>query len=102
MKLYHGTSQETPNGIGLYMTSSIEEARQYALGLNDMGEYNEESYIYAMDVDTTDMVIVEDFMEFDDMKYTETVKQVVFNPESGWYIVPNVSLTLVENFKNEL
>lgn len=102
MKLYHGTSQETPNGICLYMTSSIEEAKQYALGLNDMGEYNEESYIYAMDVDTTDMVIVEDFMEFDDMKYTETVNQVVFNPESGWYIVPNVSLTLVENFKNEL
>ncbi len=102
MKLYHGTSQETPNEICLYMTTSIEEARQYALGLNDMGEYNEESYIYAMDVDTTDMVIVEDFMEFDDMKYTETVNQVVFNPESGWYIVPNVSLTLVENFKNEL
>ncbi len=102
MKLYHGTSQETPNGISLYMTSSIEEEKQYALGLNDMGEYNEESYIYSMDVDTNDMEIVEDFMTFDSMKYTETVERVVFNPETGWYIVPNVNLSLVEHFTNEL
>lgn len=102
MTLYHGTSQETPNGISLYMTSSIEEAKQYALGLNDMGECNDESYIYAMEVDTDNMQIVEDFMEFDGMKYTEDIDRVVFNPESGWYIVPNVVLALVENFKNEL
>ena len=102
MTLYHGTSQETPNGISLYMTSSIEEAKQYALGLNDMGEYNDESYIYAMQVDTDHMRIVEDFMEFDSMKYAEDIDRVVFNPESGWYIVPNVALVLVENFKNEL
>lgn len=102
MTLYHGSSQETPNGISLYLTSSIEEAKQFALGLNDMGEYNEESYIYAMDVDTTDMEIVEDFMEFDSMNYTEDIHHVVFNPETGWYIVPNVMLSLVEHFKNEL
>lgn len=102
MTLYHGTSQETPNGISLYMTSNIEEAKQYALGLNDMGEYNEESYIYSMEVDAADMQIVEDFLEFDGMKYTEEIDTLVFNPESGWYIVPNVMLTLVANFKNEL
>lgn len=102
MTLYHGTSSQTPNGISLYMTSSIEEAKQYALGLNDMGEYNDESYIYMMEVDATDVEIVEDFMEFDGMKYTEDIDHVVFNPETGWYIVPNVNLVLVENFKNEL
>ena len=102
MTLYHGSSQETPNGISLYMTSSLDEAKQYALGMNDMGEYNEESYIYSMDVDTSNMQIVEDFMEFDSMKYTEDIDKVVFNPESGWYIVPNVVLSIIANFKNEL
>lgn len=102
MKLYHGTSQETPNGISLYMTALIEEARQYALGLNDQGEYNEESYIYEMDVDIADMEIIEDFMEFDGMKYTSNIEHVIFNPESGWYIVPNVNLILLENYQNEL
>lgn len=102
MKLYHGTSQETPNGISLYMTTSLSEAKQYALGLDDLGNYNQESFIYEMDVDTTNAEIIEDFMEFDGVKYTEDINHVVFNPESGWYIVPNVVLTLIEKYRNDL
>lgn len=102
MRLYHGTSQETHSGICLYMTENISEAKQYALGLNELGEYNEESFIYCMDIDDSDIEIVEDFMEFDAMKYTEEIDHIIFNPETRWYIVPNVNLTLFENFKNQL
>ena len=102
MKLYHGTSQETKNASYLYFTSNIREAKEYALGLDDCGNFNEESYIYSVDIDENDVEREDDFGVFDCLGYSEKIAKVVYNEESGYYLVPNPQLTLVEHYKNEL
>lgn len=102
MKLYHGTGQETPNGLTLYFTPEIEVARQFALSLDDCGNYNSESLIYCTEIPEDNIIIEEDFDYFDGLAYTEQVTTVILNPETGWYIVPQATLVLVERYTNEL
>ena len=102
MKLYHGTSQETKNASSLYFTPDINVAKEYALGLDICGNYNEESFIYSCEIDEKDIIREDDFEIFDCMGYSEEITKVIFNEESGYYIVPNPILTLVEHYKNEL
>ena len=105
IRLYHGTSNET-TPFAMYMTPSIEEARQFALGLNDLGEYNKESYIYEATVDVEELSTEEDFQAFDCLAYVnpelDGYSDVVYNPKCGWYIVKNPELRLIEHYKNEL
>lgn len=107
MRLYHGSS--TPftlqPGRCLYLSAEIKDAKEYALGIDVCGNYNEESYIYAMDIDEGTVVEIEDFAEFDASGYTDydNMPDVAYNPESGWYCVKNpANLTLVEHYRNQL
>lgn len=102
MTLYHGTAQKTDKASALYFTADINVAREYALGLDDCGNYNEESYIYSCEIDESNITREDDFEVFVCMAYNEEVNGVVFNEESGYYIVPNPQLTLVEHFENNL
>lgn len=90
----------------MYFSPDIKEARRFAIALNDLGEYNEESFIYETEIDEKDITIEEDFPLFDALAYTnpdlEGYGNVVFNPESGWYIVKNPVIRLIEHYKNEL
>ncbi len=102
MTLYHGTGQETTSADALYFTAKPDEAKAFALALDGLGNYNEESWIYMTEIDTDDVVVEDDFEEFDSMAYRQHLESPIYNPESGWYIVPNPRLTLVEHFTNEL
>lgn len=102
MTLYHGTSQETTKASYLYFTADIEVAREYAIGLDDCGNYNKESFIYSCEIDENNVTREDDFGVFDALAYNEDVTGVVYNEESGYYIVPNPTLTLVEHYTNEL
>lgn len=107
MTLYHGASSsfKVEGNRALYCTPNINEAKEYALGLDDLGNYNAESFIYAIDVHMDEAVEVEDFLEFDSMGYCgyDSMPEVAFNPESGWYCVKHPSgLRLIAHFKNEL
>lgn len=100
--LYHGTGQKIDNASYLYFTEDIKEAKQYALALNDLGEYNQESYIYSCDIDETNVVVEDDFDVFDSLAYTTKIECIIFNPETGWYIVPNPNIVLTERYDNKL
>lgn len=102
MILYHGTGQETPNGLTLYFTPDIELARQFALSLDDSGNYNSESLIYSTEIQEDDILVEDDFDYFDSMAYTEEVTRIVYNPEMEWYIVPQSTLVLIERYTNNL
>ncbi|PTL34582.1 hypothetical protein C7120_08765 [Prevotella sp. oral taxon 376] len=102
MKFFHGTHQETVNPSYLYFSKNIEEAKAFALGLDDCGNYYDHSYIYTVEVDMNKVKIEEDFDIFDCLAYNETLEKPVYNPQTGWCIVPNPELTLVESYKNEL
>ena len=102
MILYHGTGQETPSGLTLYFTPDIEVARQFALSLDDSGNYNSESLIYSTEIQEDNILVEDDFDYFDGMAYSEEVQDVVFNPETGWYIVPRSTLVLIERYTNVL
>lgn len=105
--LYHGASNEftADRNRCLYATPNIDEAREYALGLNDLGEYNPQSFIYAIEIDETQAVEVDDFLEFDELGYTgyETMPEIAHNSESGYFCIKHPSgLRLIETFNNEL
>lgn len=105
MKLYHGTGTETVP-FTMYFAADIETAREFALGLDDLGRYHEESYIYETEINEAEVSIEEDFATFDCLAYEnpalEGYGRVVLNPESGWYIVKDPVLRLVEHYRNEL
>lgn len=105
MKLYHGTAQETIP-FTMYFTPNIAEAKEFALGLTIDGDYNEESYIYETEIAGDGISIEEDFGVFDALAYQnpelEGYSDVVYNPESGWYIIKKPNLRLTEHYKNEL
>jgi len=70
MRVFHGSSQEIKavdvNG-GMYFSSNLDDAKEFALRLDDCGNYAKESFIYAIDIDETIAVIIEDFDEFDNI-----------------------------------
>ena len=105
--LYHGSSNEITLKAGtcMYFTPDIEVAKQYALGLNDLQEYNEMSFIYSIEIDTDDVVNEDDFMYFDCIGYQDyaNMPNVVYNPESNYYCLKNIEgLELIENYENNL
>lgn len=105
--LYHGSAEPfaADSNRCLYATPNIEEAREYALGLNDLGEYNPQSYIYALEIDETQAVEIEDFAEFDSLGYDahDDMPEIAHNNESGYFCIKHPSgLRLVESFTNEL
>lgn len=106
MTLYHGTGTET-SPFTMYFTPDIKEAKDFALHLDDLGNYNEESYVYATEIDEDGIAIEEDFDIFDALAYNNEELEgyssdIVYNPESGWYIVKNPRITLIEHYKNIL
>ena len=107
MKLYHGTSDKfTVNSNRcLYMTPDINVAKEYALGLDGEGNYNEESYIYEMEIDESLVTEEDDFGYFDSMGYSdyEDMPEIAHNAESDYYCVKHPKgLRLVEHYKNSL
>jgi len=107
MKLYHGSSCKftAEENRCIYATANIEEAREYALGLDDLGNYADESFIYELEVDETKAVEIADFMEFDVLGYSnyDEMPEIAHNSESGYFCIKHpAGLRLVESYKNEL
>lgn len=106
--LYHGSHEEikTPEqNRCMYFTSDINVAKEYALGLDDCGNYNEKSFIYSIEVNKDEFILIEEFEEFDPIGYIdfEDMPEKCYNEESEYYCLKNVpKLNLVENYKNEL
>lgn len=106
MILYHGTCQKT-KPFTMYFSPEIEDAKQYALGLDDCGHYNKESFIYTTEIDETQVSIEDDFLTFDSLAYENPSLNgyehpIVHNPETGWYIVKSPVLNLHSHYKNNL
>lgn len=104
--LYHGASNEIEldSNRCLYLTPDIEDARSFALRLDDCGNYSKESFIYAADVDENDVIEL-DFDSFDAIGYVgyNNMPEVVHNAETDWYCIKHPSsLRLVEHYLNEL
>jgi len=107
MTLYHGTSApfNADTNRCLYLTPNIEDAKAYALGLDSEGNYNEESYIYALDIDESMVTEEDDFDYFDSMGYSDydNMPEIVHNEETGYYCVKHpAGLRLEEHFENSL
>lgn len=107
MKLYHGSSSaiSIDENSAMYFTANIQEAKEYALGLNDLGEYSDESYIYEIEIDDNQVVEEDDFGYFDCAAYTDydNLPEILHNEESGYYILKHPSeLRLIEFLKNQL
>lgn len=99
---YHGASHETVNPTYLYFSKDIEDARSFALGLDDLGNYFDHSYIYKTEIDLDDADIEDDFDAFDCLAYYTKLEKPVYNPKTGWIIIPNPALTLIEDYDNVL
>jgi len=73
MKLYHGSYRQiekADENRGMYFSNNIEDAKQYALGLDDSGNYNEESFIYSIEIpENANIIIMDDWMDFDSIGY---------------------------------
>jgi hypothetical protein len=106
--LYHGSHREieTPEqGRCMYFTPDIDVAKEYALGLDDLGNYNEEIFIYSIEIDLDNITEEEDFLHFDCMGYQNynEMPEIAYNEECDYYCVKNVpTLKLIQNYKNEL
>ena len=98
--LYHGSSQEITeisSKSGMYFTSDIDVAKQYA------DSNNQGSWIYSIEIETEDAEIWEDYEEFDCLGYQleEGDPKITFNPECGNYCIVNASdynFTLIEKY----
>lgn len=107
MKLYHGTSDkfEIDSNRCLYLTPDINVAKEYALGLDDCGNCNEESYIYELEIDESLVTEEDDFEYFDTMGYSdyENIPEIAHNAECDYYCVKHPQgLRLIDNYKNEI
>ena len=105
LTLYHGSSAllEIDNNHPMFATADIKEAEEYALGLTDDGNYNEESYIYEIHVEG-DVTEIEDFMDFDsiDVRYDE-MPEIAHNQESGYYCIKHPArVRLIKHYRNNL
>lgn len=106
--LYHGSHREINvinSNRAMYFTTDIDVAKEYALGLDDCGNYNEESWIYTIEINLEDAVLIEDFEDFDpigDLNYNE-MPEMCYNEEAEYYCIKSVKkIELVEMYKNEL
>jgi hypothetical protein len=112
MKLYHGSYRQIEKADekrGMYFTNDIQVAKEYALGLDDCGNYNEETFIYEIEIpDTANIVMMDDWMDFDAMGYTNYSNAPEFataEEMEGYFFIKNpdtFTFKLIENFKNEL
>ena len=112
MKLYHGSYraiEKADENRGMYFSTNIEDAKQYALGLDDCGNYNEETFIYSIEIpENAEIVVMDDWMDFDAMgyvNYENTPEFATAEEMEGYFFVKNpdnFDFVLVENFKNEL
>ena len=92
---------------GMYFSTNIEDAKQYALGLDDCGNHNEESFIYSIEIpENANIVVMDDWMDFDAMgyvNYENTPEFATAEEMEGYFFVKNpdnFDFVLVENFKN--
>ena len=106
--LYHGSHREISEiniNRAMYFTTDIDVAKEYALGLDDCENYNEESWIYKTEINLEDAVLIEDFEEFDpigDLDYND-MPEICYNDEAEYFCIKSVkSIELVEMYKNEL
>jgi hypothetical protein len=109
MKAYHGSSHEINlmEDNPIYFSLNLKDALEYALGLNDLGEYNSESFIYEIEIPDELIRIENDFMYFDIRGYNDIKGDwdILLNKESSWICVKNPTLfpfKLIENYKNNL
>ncbi len=87
----------------MYFSNDIDVAKEYALGLDDCGNYNSETFIYEIKIDLNGVEIEEDFYAFDDTGYYDGTPDILYNPESGYiYTKYPKGVTLIDSFKNEL
>jgi hypothetical protein len=103
--LYHGSAIEIniEKNKCMYFTSDINEAKNYALGLNNLGKFNEHSFIYSTEINVESIEIEEDFGYFDCIGYTDykNMPEFLFNPKSNYYCLKNVcNLKLIKSYKN--
>jgi len=108
ISLYHGSHRkiEIPEqGRCMYFTPDIDVAKEYALGLDDLGNYNGESWIYSIEINLDNVTNEEDFMHFDCMGYQnyDKMPEIVYNEECEYYCIKNVpNMKFIETYKNEL
>lgn len=112
MKLYHGSYRQikkADENRGMYFSTNISDAKQYALGLDDFGNYNEESFIYSIEIpDNSKITVMEDWMDFDQTGYYNYKNSPEFatcEEMEGYFFVKNpdnFDFVLLENFKNDL
>ena len=110
MTLYHGSYRQiekAEENRGMYFSINIEDAKQYALGLDDCGNCNEESFIYSIEIpDTANIVAMDDWMDFDAMgyvNYKNTPDFATAEEMDGYLFVKNPNdfdFVLVEKYKN--
>ncbi len=105
MKLYHGSNKEIEldTNRAMYFTPNIDVAKQYAFGLDDLGNFNEQSFIYSIEIKADQVQIEEEFMYFDCIGYQDydNMPAIVYNEECEYFCLKNVSkLDLVENYDN--
>lgn len=105
--LYHGSHREIipQPGRCMYFTPELDVAKQYALGLDDLGNYNPESFIYSIEIDENSVVKEEDALHFDCIGYQnyKGMPEICYNPDFDYFCIKNVpKLKLVESYKNEL
>lgn len=107
MKLYHGSSSiiNLDTNRAMYFSADIEDAKQYALAINDLGDYSQESFIYEIEVADDSIVEEDDFDYFDCAGYLDydNISEVMYNPESEYYLVKHPrNLKLIESYQNQL
>lgn len=107
MKLYHGSSQKIENieNRPLFFSSEVKDCEEMALGLDDMGEFNPESYIYMIEVDESKFESIEDFDDFDQDPYLNPDFTPEYSCHGNWFCVKNpkdagIKLTLVSHTDN--
>lgn len=106
--LYHGSRCEIESlkeNQCIYATPVQKDAEEYALNLDDLGNYSPESWIYALEINEDDITIISDFMEFDTIGYYDydNMPEVAYNPESGYYCIKHpTNIRLVKHSENYL
>ena len=112
MILYHGSYREiekADENRGMYFSTNIDDAKQYALGLDDCGNYNEDTFIYSIEIsDNSEIVNMDDWMDFDAIgyvNYKNSPEIAICDEMEGYVYIKNpsqYSFKLIEFYKNEL
>jgi len=106
--LYHGSHRKIDKAESdrcMYFSPDIDVAKEYALGLDDLGNYNNESWIYSIKINIDEVEVEEDFLYFDCMGYQdyEEMPEITYNEECDYYCIKKVEkLKLVEQYENQL